>query len=450
MRRKVQQQPALLSRWIDSGLSKELELVSELLDGMPELLDLVNRDLVRSGANPNIGRRAVSAELLLRALLLKQRNGDTYAELSFKLADSNSYRTFCRLGLGEAAPSKSTLQRNIKMITAQTLEAMNRVILARAGERGIERGKKVRIDTTVTATNIHRPTDSSLLWDCVRSITRLLRRANRFLPVTFRDHCRRAKRRWTAISYARNEAGRFEAYKDLIAITERTARYAKRALNLLDEVKKRACRLGRTARRLSEKLLDRLTQTARVLLQARRRVLQGEPVASGEKLVSIFESHTDIIVKDRRDTLYGHKITLSAGRSGLVLDCVIESGNPPDSSLAVSMTARQAQIYGRPPRQVAMDGGFTSQQNLLDIKAMGVKDVLFTKARSIPVTDMVQSNWVNRQLRRFRAGIEGTISFLKRVFGLTRCNWHGLQSFHAYVWASVLSANLLVMARRLR
>jgi IS5 family transposase len=168
---------------------------------------------------------------------------------------------------------------------------------------------------------------------------------------------------------------------------------------------------------------------------------------ASSKLVSIFEEHTDIIVKDHRETLYGHKICLTSGRSSLITDCTILEGNPADSTLAEQMIDRHIDILGKAPKQVAYDGGFTSKANLAAIKSKGVTDVAFSKARSLKISDMVRSSWVYKKLRNFRAGIEGTISFLKRIFGLDRCTWRSFPSFRSYVWSSILTFNLLVIAR---
>jgi IS5 family transposase len=178
-------------------------------------------------------------------------------------------------------------------------------------------------------------------------------------------------------------------------------------------------------------------------------VIDEERVPAEEKVVSIFEEHTDIIRKDRRETLYGHKVCLTGGSSSMILDCLILDGNPADSTLAETMIDRQVEIYERAPRQVAYDGAFSSKANLDAIKGKGVEDVAFAKAHGFTVTDMVKSSWVYQRLRRFRCGIEGVISFLKRVFGLDRCSWRSLPSFKSYVWASIITCNLLVMARHL-
>jgi len=152
--------------------------------------------------------------------------------------------------------------------------------------------------------------------------------------------------------------------------------------------------------------------------RAERTSLHGEAVAANEKIVSLFEPHADIIVKGGRDVQYGHKLNLTIGRSGLILDLVIEAGNPADSERFLPMLNRHVAFYGGAPRQTAADGGFASRDNLAQAKALGVRDVAFHKKAGLRVVDMVKSNWVYRKLRNFRAGIESDISCLKRAYGL--------------------------------
>jgi IS5 family transposase len=244
-----------------------------------------------------------------------------------------------------------------------------------------------------------------------------------------------------AIKDTGSKPKRTEAYRDLLKVAGKTMGYARRAIEHLDG--------NNGAQRLVEELAHYIGLLERAVDQTRRRVLEGEKVPASEKLVSLFEPHTDIIVKDRRDTLYGHKVFLTGGASGLILDCTIEAGNPADTTLAIPMLQRQEALYGRVPRQAAMDGGFASKDNLQAAKTMGVADVCFQKKRGLKVSDMTRSSWVYKRLRDFRAGIEGLISFLKRAFGLDRCTWKGEESFASYVQASVLTANLLTLARHL-
>jgi transposase, IS5 family len=175
--------------------------------------------------------------------------------------------------------------------------------------------------------------------------------------------------------------------------------------------------------------------------------IAGESVPAGEKLVSLFEPHADIIVKGRRDVDYGHKLNLTTGRSGLILDLVIEAGNPADRERLLPMLERHIAFYGAAPRQAAADGGYASRANLSGAKAWGVRDMAFHKKSGLRIEDMVRSRWVYRKLRNFRAGIEASISCLKRAYGLARCTWRGLDHFKTYVWSSVLAYNLTLFAR---
>jgi len=199
---------------------------------------------------------------------------------------------------------------------------------------------------------------------------------------------------------------------------------------------------------MAEDLKEVIRLTYRVIDQATRRVIRGESVPSGEKIVSIFEPHTDIIVKDRRDTFYGHKVCLTGGVSNLITDCLILDGNPADTELTDQMFDRHKEIYGHYPLKAALDGGFASKTNLTSAKGRGIKDVCFAKKRGLEEEEMCRSKWVYKRLRRFRAGIESGISWLKRCFGFSRCMWKSLPSFHSYVWASIVSANLLTLARK--
>jgi IS5 family transposase len=202
------------------------------------------------------------------------------------------------------------------------------------------------------------------------------------------------------------------------------------------------------AQSMAEELEHYVLLALRVIDQTERRVIHGESLEASEKIVSIFEPHTDIIVKDRRDTFYGHKICITGGSSNLISDCLILDGNPADVSLTNEMFDRHRAIYGRYPLKAALDGGFASKDNLKAAKEKGIKDVCFGKRRGIEVEDMCRSEWVYKRLRRFRAGIESGISWLKRCLGLARCTWKSLRSFKSYVWTSVVSANLLTLARK--
>ena len=437
------EQLSLEQPYIEHSHARELAKISQILSLHPAMVELVGQDLIRGLACPHTGARGMSGDQVLRVLLLKQMNGFSYRELEFHLADSVTYRTFCRFGVLEPTPPRATLAENLKKVRAGTLETIAAMVIRYAAKTGVERGRKVRVDSTVVETNVHAPTDSSLLCDGVRVLTRLLRRADESVGFgLYSDHTKRAKRRTLAIEHTGSKRERKEAYKDLLKVAKKSMGYARRAIEHLDGGNARA-------QRLADEIAHYTQLLERAIDQTRRRVIDGEKVPASEKLVSLFEPHTDIIVKDRRDTLYGHKVFVTGGASGLILDCRIETGNPADTTLALPMLERQVALYDRPPRQAAMDGGFASKDNLKKAKALGVKDVCFQKKRGLKVSDMTRSSWVYKRLRDFRAGIEGLISFLKRAFGLDRCTWRGAESFASYVQASVLTANLLTLARHL-
>ena len=447
MRKMIHEQSSLVEPKIHHEHAKELSRIHQIIDANPQIAKWICDDLTRGIKNLETGRKGrMSAEQVFKALLVKQMNGFSYEVLAFHLGDSRTYRAFCGFGFADGTPSRTALARDIKRIRPETLEKINRVLLAAAADKKIEKGRKVRADCTVVESNIHHPTDSTLLEDGVRVLCRLTQEAKGLVDVPVVDHRRRAKKRALGILNAKKNKVRVKLYRDLLKVARKVVRNAQAVSKTLTGASMIDPIFGLS---LEAELRRCIPLVLRVIDQTERRVLQGEKVPAEEKIVSIFEPHTDVIVKDRRETCFGHKITLTGGTSGLIADLVIENGNPADATLAKRMIARQVEIYGRPPRQAAFDGGFASKDNLVDIKELGVKDVAFHKKRGLKIADMAKSAWVYKRLRNFRAGIEGMISFLKRCFGMDRCTWSGLESFKSYAWASVVTANLLLIARHL-
>ena len=442
MRKTLTQQLGLVPASIPHPHARELARASAILDLVPEAAELVAKDLSKGTKGSKAGRMGMSGEQVLRAALLKQMHGWSYHDLAFALADSPTFRTFCRIGFVDRAPKKATLAANIKRVKPETFEQANRRIVATAKNAGVEKGTKVRIDSTVIESNIHDPLDSSLLYDVVRVLTRLLGRGTEFSGgFRFSDHTKRAKRRMLDVVNARSMARRVPFYRQLVEITRWTMRYANHAACLLEKV------ADPKAWALADGLKHYLALGSKVVDQTERRVLREESVPAQEKIVSIFEPHTDIIVKDQRQTLYGHKVFFNVGTSGMIIDMLLERGNPADATHAIPMLERHRSIMGSVPEQAAFDAGFTSTANVRAAAALGVKDAAFAKKGTIEVLEGVRSPERHKKLQRFRAGVEGIISFTKRCFGLDRCLWRGYRSFHAYAWASVLATNLLLLAR---
>ncbi len=447
MRKKSKKQMPLMPAATDHPQAIELENISRILDANPIICDLAMQDLCEvSKKDKRSGARGMTADQVVRAAIVKQMFTFTYKELAFHIVDSNSLRRFMRIGIADKGFKKSVLNKNVKALSPQTWEAINRQLVHYAAEEKIEKGRQVRIDCTVVESNIHQPTDSSLLWDSGRVLTRLLHRAKQDygIRISFQDHTRRAKRRLLGIMNSRRKKDRKSKYADLIKVTNKSIGYAQRTIETIDKVP--SISHGLVALRLD--LNQYIKLAARVVDQTHRRVMLAQDVPASDKVVSLFETHTDIIVKDRRDTFFGHKVCLAGGASNLIVDCLIVDGNPADSSLTIDMLDRQQALYGKYPLKVALDGGFASKDNLNKAKEKQIKDVCFAKKRGLKAEDMCRSQWVYDRLRRFRAGIESGISWIKRCFGMTRCTWKGLRSFKSYVWASIVSANLLTLARR--
>ncbi len=446
MREKHQKQLPLMEPASDHPQEIELEIISKIIDDTPTICDYVLQDLNKGKIiKRRTGANGMSADQTLRAAIVMRLFDFTYVQLAFHTYDSRCLRRFCRIGIADKGFKKSALNTNIKCISEQTWEAIFRDLLGHAKEEKIEKGRKVRIDCTVVESNIHPPLDSSQLWDCVRVLTRLLQktRDNFGTQIIFSDHQRVAKRRMIGIQYAKNNKQRQPRYKDLLKYTRKVIGYARKAEGILEQY-------GSDIQSfvLRNEIKHYIALSEKVYDQTYRRIIQGESVPSHQKVVSIFEDHTDIIIKDSRDTHYGHKICLTGGASNLILDCLVLEGNPADTDLVERMLDRQKQIYDRYPLKVALDGGFASKDNLLKAKERKIKDVCFAKKRGLQETDMCRSEYVYKKLRRFRAGIESGISWLKRSFGLARCTWKGFRSFKCYVLSSVVAANLLTMARK--
>ena len=445
MRDAIDQQLPLTPAPISHRRGKELAEVSRILDRMERsLFTAVLADL---GGLTRVGRAGMTAEQVLRALVVRQIMSWSYDELAFHLEDSTSIRSFCRYGLGRRPPSVGTLKRNIKRVSSATLQRVNAALVQHAQSCGIERGECVRGDSTVMETTIHPPTDSTLLWDGLRKLTKLLRKASTLCGgITFVDHTRSAKIRICAIANARGMDEKRPLYQMLYKHTQSVVHAAEDAALVLRRCTTRS-KVGTQRARIADKLETVIGLTHQVLRQTRIRVFDGGAVASAEKLVSLSEPHTDIILKGRRQPQYGHKVFLASGKSGLILDCHVADGNVSDASEAVSTIERVRRAIGTVPTEVSFDGGYASRDNVTALKDLGVREVAFHKKRGIEVEAMTTSERIYKRLRRFRAAIEATIGWLKTAFGLRRCPVRGLESFHAYAQSAVIGANLILLAR---
>jgi IS5 family transposase len=448
MRRKRNPQTSIFEVLGKHPGARELEQMATILATNHDMLDQAYADLLKKRRH-DTGRQGMTAEQVVRCALLKQFRELSYDDRAYYLADSHSFRSFVRLEPG-TYPAKSTLQENIKALSEDAWLAIHQFLLVYAQQAKIENGRKIRIDATAVQTDIHRPTDASLLWDGVRIITRWLFEGKELEPrpaYQCSDHRRVAKKRLLTTLNTTKQEIRQKAYRDLLHYAGRVIGYAEQAIPELAEFGGETLPDYLRARALAEKMSRAIELLRRVMDQTERRVFKGESVPAAEKVVSLFETHTDIIVKKRRETEFGHKVFLTGGASNLILDCLVERGNPADTDLFLPLLERHIEQYGRPPRQSTADGGFASKANLAGAKEAHVKDVVFAKKRGLSIVEMAKSIWVYRRLRNFRAGIEANISTLKRSYGMKRCNWSGWEGFKAYIWSTIVAYNLNVLAR---
>lgn len=441
MRPKTDPQASIFDIFAEHNIGQELSAISDLLDQHPALHELVANDLIDPNLKPT-GRKGFSAEQVLRFAILKQFTGYSFDELAFFLADSESFRTFARCW--KKAPRRSTLQSLVSRVSAATWESINRYWVRMAREKGIESGHITRTDATVIEANIHEPSDSSLLWDCVRTIARHLQHGKRIFDcrLRWRNHQRAVKKLAHQIALGAQGKQLKHLYRKVICYTQRMQ---KALSSMVEHLKDQPSSAVLT--KWLDKADDLSEITICVLSQTDQRIFLGESVPAKEKIYSIFEPHSDVIIKGRRAIQYGHKLNLTSGRSGLILDAVVEDGNPCDASTTLRMIKRQKDIFGQVPQQVSLDGGYASKENLKQAKEMGVIEVAFHKKRGLKEEDMVSSPTLYRKLRAFRAGIEANISSLKHNFNLKRCNWKGLARFKAYVWSSILAYNMFTLIR---
>jgi len=442
MRETRDAQASIFEYYSDHEYGVRLRKLSQILDQHPEILGLIAADLIDECASA-VGRTGLSAESVLRCLLLKQQRGFSYEQLAFHLSDSQTYRTFTRLP-AHLSPSRSCLQSTIRRITPHTLERAHQVLTSSLLGKGMVSLDKLRIDSTVVASDIAPPSDSQLLNDGVRVISRLLAKSKTEtgLTVRFTDK-RKAARSLAFRIFNAKKATRNELYPELLKAARCVLKQADRARQQVTE--------GAAASTSCQKWLDALAHyrnlTSRVVEQTQRRVLGGEQVPCADKIVSLFEPHTDIIVKGFRDVQYGHKINLSSEASGFITALSIEDGNPGDKTLFLPVLGYHQRVLGKLPRSVVADGGYASQANVAAGRAMGLRHVVFHKPVGVSLTAMGVKSKTFDALRHFRAGIEGNISELKRAFGASKAKWKGHDGFKAFVWASVLSYNLVRLAR---
>jgi len=435
-------QASIFENYSEHEFGTRLKLLSKVLDQYPEILQLIAKDLVSESQTP-VGRSGLSVESVFRCLLLKQQLRISYEQLAFHLSDSITYRTFARLA-NNTAPSRSGLQSTIRRIKPETLQKVHEILSKIWHKKGLLSMEKLRIDSTVVASNIAPPSDSQLLNDGVRVLSRLLAKSKDItgIKIRFTDKRRPSKSLAFQIFNAKNTVKEV-LYPDFLKLARVVLRQADRGLSRVGAEDNPS----RKARQWVSNVAHYRDLLLKVVHQTERRVIQKEAVPTSDKIVSLFEPHTDIIVKGFRDVQYGHKINLSSDKNGLISYLSIEKGNPSDKELFLPVLDYHQSTLGDIPESVVADGGYASQANVKAGRDLGVKRVVFHKKVGLSYQAMGVKKKTFIRLRNFRAGIEGNISELKRAFGASKATWKGHDGFRAFVWSSVITYNLVRIAR---
>jgi IS5 family transposase len=434
----------------------ELRELDRLLED-DVILQRVKADLARRCPHSlTRGRHSTPVEAILRLLVVKRLYQWSYGETEHFVGDSLVLRQFCRLYL-QPGPDDTTLIRWANLIGPDTLQQIHDRVVELAKQRKVTRGRKLRVDSTVVETTIHYPTDSALVGDGVRVLSRLLHKAKAVLADTaqvgqaaFRSRTRSVRRIAQVLHRVARRKGEAaaeelkQAYTKLLDIAQASRRQAVRVRAALQE------QGSQQAQRVREQLDHVVPLVEQAIAQARRRVLQGEQVPAEEKLLSIFEPQTQIIRRHKagKPNEFGRKLWLGEVEGGITSEYrLLDHGGGLDHpELPASLDAHQ-QRFGRPPNLLAGDRGVFSEDNEQLARQLRITHIVLPKAGRVSKERQAheRQRWFRRGFR-FRAGIEGRIRVLKRDFGLGRCRDHGDDGMGRWVGWGIVTANLAKIA----
>lgn len=420
----------------DWSKNAELGLIDTILEQTPSLLKLLSPDITFGCKSSDFGRKDTpTVEQIVRAAIYKEYNSMTYRDLEYAQSDSRICETF--VGFDKQRPfSFQVWQKYISKIKIDSLQqflvALNQVAI----KEGFENLEAIRTDSTVVNANIHYPTNNALLWDCVKEAHRLLEKLAKKEGVKVRDYRKGVKSNYFKINNSKGD-------KQLILFKKQLVLFTKSIQQVTRFVKKKEW-ISIESMAFQQALQNLLPLMEKVYLMTDRKQIKGERVPNAEKIFSIYEPHTDIIVKGGREVLFGHKINLTDGKSKLILDCQVVTGNPSDTKLFPPTLEKITANYGKTPKSIATDGGFASKANLQAALEKGVTNVVFNKVVG-SLKSVASSKHMQTRLKKWRSGIEATISNLKRGFNIGQCNWKGWGHFQAKVLWSVIAYNIRVM-----
>lgn len=421
----------------DWSKNPEFGLIDTIFEMHPELYGIVAEDITSGEKVSNFGRKDVpSVEQIVRAAIYKEMKGLDYRELEYAQSDSRICESFIKLDQRKPF-SFQLFQKYISRISVASLTELLYSINKIAINAGYEDVAQIRQDSTVVESNIHYPTNNSLVWDCIRESDRLLRQLKEEIDdLSYIDYTKSAKNIFFKINNTKLADKRADLFRKQLTTFTKTINQTSNAIK-----KKSVSIAAFVIQHELEKLLSLMEQ---VYQMTYRREINNEVVTNNEKIFSIFELHTDIIVKGSREVQFGHKVNLTTGKSNLILDCEVLRGNPSDRILYQPTLSRIIEGYCTVPRDIATDGGYASLENLAYAKRRGIANIVFNKVAG-SLRSVTSSLNMETRLKKWRSGIEATISNLKRGFGLVRCVWKGWEHFQSKVLWSVLGYNFRVL-----
>ena len=405
------------------------------------------------------GRRGVPAETVLRLLILKHVRNWSYNALEREVRANLVYRDFTRVGGGKA-PDAKTMGRWGVALGPEVLKRIHERMVRIAQEKGVTTGRRMRVDTTVVETDIHHPTDSTLLGDGVRVLTRLMRKVTEIagaVGTKLRDRTRSVKLRLLDIGRVARSKGpvRYDKlqnhYQRLLDATSRVVGQAKRFCEEIAQGVKRSRSLLKQLalkglRRQIDEMMPRVRQ---VMKQTRARILHGNTRSEG-KLLSLFEPSTEVIRKGKagKPNEFGKMVKLQEAENQIVIDYEVYARRPNDSDILIAAIDTHQALLGRMPRLVAADAAFYSQKNEVAAKARGVKRFCIpNRSTRSPERKREQKKRWFRNGQKWRTGCEGRISVVKRRHGLNRCRYKGFVGMQRWVGLGVIADNIVNIGR---
>src|ERR1051325_10787075 len=421
-----------------------------------QLLNSVYEALVRCHPNSRTrGRLGLPAEIVTRMLLLKHIRNWSFDVLEREVRPNLLYREFTRVDAGKVPDSK-TLGRHALALGPEVIKQIHERVVALAMENKVVQGRKMRVDTTVVETNIHYPTDSSLLGDGVRVLTRVMKKVTAEVGkvgTQMRDRMRSVNPRILKIARASRDISekgkekRVAAYSKLLGITSRVVGQAKKfSAEIASKVKRGPRKTLQKAKRQLDEMIPRVQQ---VMRQTRQRVLGGDTRAEG-KIVSVFEPQTEVIRKGKagKPNEFGKLVKIQEAENQIVTHYEVFQERPSDSALLTPSIERHIEQFGRAPEMAAADAGFFSAANEAKAEELGVQWVAVPSqsTKSDQRKQRQKKRWF-KKAQKWRTGCEGRISVLKRRHGIRRSRYKGADGMRRFVGLSVIADNLINIGR---